>query len=74
VKAHAPRRLLAERYEKDVRHLRNEVERLERKLDNAAFVAKAAPGVVAKEREKLDGYRSEFARAEAALAALGDTD
>ena len=50
--------------------LRGEVERLEKKLGNEAFVAKAAPDVVAKEREKLDGYRNELARVEAALAAL----
>ncbi len=70
--ARAPHDVLFGRYRKDVQRLRNEVERLERKLENAAFVAKAAPGVVAKEREKLEGYRSEFARVEAALAALGE--
>jgi valyl-tRNA synthetase len=72
VGARAPRDVLFERYRKDVQRLRNEVERLERKLGNAAFVAKAAPDVVAKEREKLEGYRSEFARVETALAALGE--
>ena len=38
------------------------------KLGNEAFVAKAAPSVVAKEREKLAAYRAELARVEAALA------
>ena len=33
--------------------------------------SKAAPDVVAKEREKLDGYRAELARVEAALRAKG---
>jgi len=43
------------------------VDRGERKLSNEAFVAKAASSVVAKEREKLESYRSELARVEAAL-------
>jgi len=68
----APRALLLERYKKDAAHLRAEVERGERKLANPQFVAKAAPEVVAKEREKLDGYRSELARVESALAAMGE--
>ena len=36
----------------------SEIERGEQKLGNESFVAKAAPDVVAKEREKLEGYRS----------------
>lgn len=65
--------LVLERYRKDVARLRSEVERGEKKLSNASFIAKAAPNVVAKEREKLEGYRSELARVEAALAAMGET-
>jgi valyl-tRNA synthetase len=57
------------RHRKEIAHLRGEVERLERKLANGDFVAKAAPDVVAKERTKLDGYRAELVRAEFALAA-----
>jgi valyl-tRNA synthetase len=72
VKLRAPRDVLAPRYRKDVQRLHGEIERLERKLANAEFVAKAAPGVVAKEREKLEGYRMDFVRVEAALAALGE--
>ncbi len=68
----APRDLLLERYKKDARRLRGEVDRGERKLGNKDFVAKAAPDVVAKEREKLEGYRAELARVEAALAAMGE--
>jgi valyl-tRNA synthetase len=64
----APRELLAQRYRKEAQRLRSEIDRGERKLQNDAFVAKAAPTVVAKEREKLEGYRSELARVEAALA------
>jgi len=72
IRARAPHGVLLERYRKDVLRLRNEVERLERKLENAAFVAKAAPDVVAKEREKLGNYRSELTRVCAARAALGE--
>ncbi len=40
--------------------LRGEIERLERKLANEGFVAKAPAEVVEAEREKLDGYRAEL--------------
>jgi valyl-tRNA synthetase len=66
----APRGILEERYNKQVQHLRSEIDRGEKKLGNQAFVAKAAGDVVAKEREKLDAYRTELARVEAALRAL----
>jgi valyl-tRNA synthetase len=69
----APASLLLERYRKDAVRLRSEVTRGESKLGNPAFVAKAAPDVVAKEREKLEGYRNELARVEAALASMGET-
>ena len=68
--ARAPRELLAERYRKEAAHLRSEIDRGERKLGNEAFVAKATPSVVAKEREKLAAYRAELARVEAALVEL----
>jgi valyl-tRNA synthetase len=68
----APKALLLERYRKDAARLRGEVDRGERKLGNQDFIAKAAPGVVAKEREKLDAYRAELARVEAALASMGE--
>ncbi len=66
----APRELLAQRYRKEAERLRSEIDRGERKLENEAFVAKAAPSVVTKEREKLDGYRGELERVEAALVEL----
>ncbi len=66
----APRGVLTERYVKEARRLRSEIDRGENKLSNEAFVAKAAPSVVAKEREKLENYRAELAKVEAALAAL----
>jgi valyl-tRNA synthetase len=58
------------RLQKACARLAAEVERGEKKLGNESFTAKAAPDVVAKEREKLDGYRTELARAQAELAAL----
>ena len=69
----APRALLLERYRKDAVRLRSEVARGESKLDDPAFVAKAPPNVVAKEQAKLEGYRNELARVEAALASMGET-
>jgi valyl-tRNA synthetase len=66
----APQDVLEERYRKEVRYLLSEIDRGEKKLGNEAFVAKAAPDVVAKEREKLEGYRADLARAEAALRGL----
>ena len=70
LRARAPRELLAERYRKEAAHLRSEIDRGEKKLGNEAFVAKASPDVVAKEREKLAAYRGELARVEAALDEL----
>ncbi len=69
----APKELLIERYRKDATRLRSEVERGEKKLGNEQFLAKAAPGVVAKEREKLDAYRNELTRVQDALSAMGET-
>jgi valyl-tRNA synthetase len=69
----APHDVLAQRYRKEAEQLRFEIDRGERKLGNEAFVTKAAPNVVAKEREKLEGYRGELARVEAALAELKET-
>ena len=67
----APKGVLAERYKKDAVRLRSEVERGESKLANQNFVANAKADVVAKEREKLEGYRGELARVEAALQEMG---
>ncbi len=70
VSVRAPHGVLEERYRKEVAHLRSEIDRGEKKLGNEAFVANAAPHVVEKEREKLQGYRTELERVEAALRAL----
>ncbi|MGZ3575977.1 MAG: hypothetical protein ACXVA3_11895, partial [Vulcanimicrobiaceae bacterium] len=58
---------------KEVERLRAEVERGEKKLGNEKFVANAKPDVVAKEREKLEAYRSELARVLAALNEMGES-
>lgn len=70
IEGQAPKDLLNDRYTKERARLRGEVQRGEKKLANEAFAAKAAPEVVAKEREKLEAYRAELARVEAALAAM----
>ncbi|HKU68021.1 MAG TPA: valine--tRNA ligase [Candidatus Baltobacteraceae bacterium] len=67
----APKGVLAERYKKEAVRLRAEVQRGEGKLANERFVANAKPEVVAKEREKLEGYRAELVRVEAALKEMG---
>ena len=69
----APKGVLAERYKKEAVRLRAEVARGESKLANRDFVANAKPDVVQKEREKLEGYRAELARVEAALEEMGVT-
>ena len=74
VTGNAPVEVMVDRYRKDVARLRSEVDRGEKKLSNANFVAKAASDVVAKEREKLEAYRSELARVETVLAAMGDKE
>ncbi|HEY9179319.1 MAG TPA: valine--tRNA ligase, partial [Candidatus Baltobacteraceae bacterium] len=63
----APKGVLLERYKREAARLRAEVVRGEEKLANERFVANARPEVVAKEREKLEGYRAQLARVEAAL-------
>jgi valyl-tRNA synthetase len=46
------------RLDKETEKLRAEVARIEKKLANAAFVAKAPEAVVAKERDKLQGQKA----------------
>jgi valyl-tRNA synthetase len=62
--------VLRERHTRQAAKLEDEVARLERKLANPQFVAKAKPEVIAGEREKLAGYASELERVRTALAAL----
>jgi valyl-tRNA synthetase len=70
VEGRAPKGVMLDRYRKEAGRLRNEVDRGEKKLGNESFTAKAAPEVVAKEREKLEGYRSELVRVLTQLAEL----
>ncbi len=67
VRVEAPTAQLRERYTKEVTRLRAEVERGEKKLASESFVSRAPADVVAKEREKLDGYRRDLERTERLL-------
>ncbi len=71
VQGAAPEGVLVERYKKEAVQLRAEVSRGEQKLADERFVANARHEVVAKERDKLRGYREQLARVEAALEAMG---
>jgi len=71
ITAQAPTGLLRERYTREVAKLDDEVARGEKKLANESFIAKANPDVVAKEREKLDGYRRDLVRVRDELSKLG---
>ena len=73
VEVRAPREFLVARYRKDVERLKKEVQRSEQKLADAKFVGKAAPEVVAKERSKLEAYRTELSRAQSALHTMRET-
>ncbi|MGL5289658.1 MAG: valine--tRNA ligase, partial [Aeromonas sp.] len=53
------------RLAKEVARLMAECGRIEGKLGNEAFVAKAPDAVIAKEREKLEDYRLQLAKLEA---------
>ncbi len=66
----APAGVLLERYRRETKRLDAEVERLEKKLGNANFASKAAPDVVAAEREKLRGYEAERSVARERLRVL----
>ncbi len=59
------------RLKKEADKAAGEAEKMERKLGNAEFVAKAKEEVVAENRERLESLRAEIARIEAALARVG---
>ena len=71
ITARAPTGLLRERYTREIAKLQSEVERGEKKLANESFIAKAAPDVVEKEREKLTAYGRDLARVRDELSKLG---
>ncbi len=52
------------RLDGEVKKTQGEIKRLEGKLGNEGFVAKAPEAVVAKEREKLEGYKETLAKLE----------
>ncbi len=57
----------------EVKKTQGEIKRIEGKLNNQGFVAKAPEAVVAKEREKLEGYKETLVKLEeqqATIAAL----
>ncbi|MEZ9912817.1 valine--tRNA ligase [Vibrio breoganii] len=57
----------------EIKKTEGEIKRIEGKLNNQGFVAKAPEAVVAKEREKLDGYKdtlTKLAEQQATIAAL----
>ena len=58
------------RLQKELEKTQGEIKRLDGKLSNAGFVAKAPANVVEAERAKLDTYKETLAAIEAALAKL----
>ncbi len=52
------------RLDGEIQKTQGEIKRLEGKLGNEGFVAKAPEAVVAKEREKLEGYKETLAKLE----------
>lgn len=62
-----------ERLAKEIAKTQGEIKRIEGKLGNEGFVAKAPEAVVAKEREKMEGYKEALTKLEeqkATIAAL----
>ncbi|CAM3895499.1 Valine--tRNA ligase [Vibrio aerogenes CECT 7868] len=53
-----------ERLGKEIAKTEGEIKRIEGKLNNQGFVAKAPEAVVAKEREKLEGYKESLVKLE----------
>lgn len=53
------------RLDKEVAKIQGEIKRIEGKLGNEGFVAKAPEVVIAKEREKLEGYKETLVKLEA---------
>ena len=52
------------RLDGEIKKTHGEIKRIEGKLGNEGFVAKAPEAVVAKEREKLEGYKETLAKLE----------
>jgi len=58
------------RLEKEIQHLNSEVERVEKKLSNAGFVAKAPARVIEEEKEKMADYAEKRDKVLARIAEL----
>ncbi|VAV88372.1 Valyl-tRNA synthetase, partial [hydrothermal vent metagenome] len=58
------------RLENEITKTKGEILRIEKKLGNENFVARAPEAVVVGEREKLDGYREKLGKTEEILARL----
>jgi valyl-tRNA synthetase len=58
------------RLESEISTLEKEIDRLEQRLKDAAFVSKAPAAVVDKERDKLQGYKDKLLRLKQELAQL----
>jgi valyl-tRNA synthetase len=71
INVRAPTDVLRARYKRELERLRSEIDRVEKKLTNEQFVAKAALDVVEREREKLAAYRNDLARTQEQLTAIG---
>ena len=59
------------RLEKEAKDAEGELDKIERKLGNAQFIAKAKPEVIEEQRERQAGAQAALARVKAALARLG---
>lgn len=70
IKVQADAGVLRDRYTREIAKLDDEVGRLERKLGNNDFIAKAKPDVVKAERDKLEAYQRDRDRARRALDEL----
>ncbi|MFQ1050362.1 valine--tRNA ligase [Avibacterium paragallinarum] len=58
------------RLTKELEKLNGEIARIENKLSNEAFVAKAPEQVIAKEREKMQGYQEAIAKVQTQYQAI----
>ncbi len=58
------------RLEKELKELKSEIDRIENKLSNESFIAKAPNAVIVKEKEKQEVYKEKFASVKARLESI----